>query len=169
MALFNVLWRHRFRRFLNWALAIFGVLGGIVTVVQIYQWWVPQDLNTVFWRVEETSIFNKPRSFDLHAYLGSSIISGGDIAQSEITIFRRGGKPIAAEQLRRPFSITLPSGSKLLALKIEAVQSDLPDNFQATAEGDTVTVRWKFFDPDMALKLVLLRSGSLADPEVQRI
>lgn len=57
----------------------------------------------------------------------------------------------------------MPAGSRVAAVRILDQETSVQGNFSIEQTGDAVSLRWKVFDPDMAVKIAIARFGSV-DP-----
>ncbi len=142
----------------------FAVIGGVVSVVGgaigIYLALAPSPDQTVIARVVDLPLVYRSRTFPIAVTIAGVDAGNQDLLQTEVTLWRDRGGPIKAEMVRRPLRVSLPSGSRMVAFKVANVESSMPDNFTVDRDGDDLLVRWKVFDPDMALRMYLLRAGS---------
>ena len=148
-------------------LGLFAVLGAIGTVITIYSFLAPaSDEQRILARSVDHALAYRSRTFPMDVTVEGIDAGNEDLLQTDLTLWRDGGKPITADMVRRPLRVTLPSGSRAVALKIVSKESSVPDNFKVDRDGSDVLLSWKVFDPDMALKLAIVRSGSSIDVRV---
>ena len=128
--------------------------------MDIYDRVAPSTDQIVFVRAVNLDLAYRSRTFPMDVTVDGVAIGNQDVVQTEVTFWRDGGVPITAEMTRRPVRIGLPGGSHVVAFKVVATESSVPDNFHVDRDGDDLLVSWKVFDPDMALKVAVVRSGA---------
>ena len=142
------------------AQGVFSVIGIAVTLYAAYGIVVPpSDVQRVLYVVVDQPLFSRPPEFPTGVTVAGVDAGDQDLTETYLTLWRDGGKPITTEMTRRPLHVALPSGSHLAAYKVMRADSSVPDNFAVERAGDDLLIRWKVWDPDMALKIVVVRSG----------
>ena len=83
------------------------------------------------------------------------------IQQTVLLIWNSGNISVSPTDIRLPLSISLNKSGDLKSFKLVEASSSLPDNFTLEQSGDAqLTIRWRAFDPDMAVKLAILHPSA---------
>jgi hypothetical protein len=147
----------------RFVVGLFAVLGAVGSVITIASYLSPDsDEQRIIDVAADYPLAYRSRTFPMGVTVAGVDAGNEDLVQTEVTFWRDGGKPITPEMTRRPLRVILPSGSHLLAYTVVRTESSVPDNFTVERGGDDLSIRWKVFDPDMALKVAIVRSGSPA-------
>ena len=143
---------------------VFSVIGVAMTLYGAYGVLVPpSDVQRILFMNAEHELVSQSHEFPVAVTIGGVDASNRDLTETFLTLWRDGGKPITAEMTRRPLRITLPGGSHLIAYAVIGTDSSVPDNFGVERFGDDLLVHWKVWDPDMAIKIAMVRSGQPAN------
>jgi hypothetical protein len=143
---------------------VFSLIGAaasfIATVLGIYLFIVPPaDEERILDQYADHALTYHSRTFPMEVTVDGVDAGNQDLVQTDLTFWRDGGKPIKADMTRRPLHVILPSGSHLVSFKVAQVDSSVPDNFTVERANDDLFVRWKVWDPDMALRIAIVRTG----------
>ncbi|MFP9137027.1 hypothetical protein ACLI1C_07565 [Devosia sp. XGJD_8] len=147
----------------NAILLFFAVLGGILSLAQLPQFWQPVDARTVILRLEDIVVVT-PSVFGPRLQFDDRALGNDQLVETTITLWRDGGAPIEPDMIRRPLQFKMPAGSRVAAAKIVDQYSSIPNNFSVAHSDDEVVIGWKVFDPDMAVKVAIARIGSEDSP-----
>ena len=136
------------------AIGAFVLLNSAYTIVV-----PPADEERILDQYADHALTYHSRTFPMEVTVDGVDAGNQDLVQTDLTFWRDGGKPIKAEMTRRPLHVILPSGSHLVSFKVAQVDSSVPDNFTVERANDDLFVRWKVWDPDMALRIAIVRTG----------
>jgi hypothetical protein len=146
---------------------VWSIILGIITLIQFFGWWQPHTQDVIFYHTEDRDVAEPPRNFSLsmHTENGKPATMDGKLSETDVTIWRNSGGTIKKDEVRKPLTISLPSGSRIVGFKVLETRKSASENFIITPNENTVEFTWDIFDPGSAVKLTLLRVGS--DDDVQ--
>jgi hypothetical protein len=107
--------------------------------------------------------FDPPHGFDVQVSVNTVPIQiqNSKIEETIFTVWNSGNLTIRDVDLRTPLEIISGQSNRILDAKIVESKTAISENFVLQKEGsEKISIRWKIFDPDMAIKVAVLHTGS---------
>src|SRR5262249_10980388 len=84
------------------------------------------------------------------------------LSLTRIAFWNSGSVPISASDVRRPFEISLSSGSRIIEWSLQRSYPEIA-GFSLTGDNKSIQLQWKYFDPGFGGVIDLYQTGVAKD------
>lgn len=141
-------------------LGLLAAIGAYVTITDFAERLSEKNKKEISWTSDGRYLFRPSNTykFSVRSIDGSFETQNG-LYNSIVDLWSTGSDTINSEEIRSPLKIASRFDQKIISYKLISTRSTLTDNFHIDQIADGLVVKWKVFDPDMAIKISVLHTG----------